>query len=423
MVDSLWKILSRHNVEQIVINEPVTFPPEKIKGIMLTGFSTPTQNRNFAHPTSIMDEVEKVSHGYWPDLPFGFEKIIAENKDKGFQLISEFAGKIIETTKYLSKNYDWQLLAVIITSTDRLQHFYFNDLEYISSHYKLLDNFLNEIISLETEANMLIVSDHGFGPLEKCFYINTWLKDKGLITENQNLLTTILSKFGITYPKLVSTLTKLKIYNLLAKITPLSVKRSIPIDNYSRPLHFTDSKILYPSINGGLFINSPDLNKGTSTLVKALLSLTFNGEKPIERIYLRKDILWGPYANRAADIYLIPKYGYEISPRLVSSPLSDPSKFGDIRSGTHRPTGIFIAYGPDISRDIRLKEHLFTWDIAPLVLHILGLPIPDYMDGHVRKEIFGRGSKPAVRPIKYESVKERERIRTRLKTIRRNKII
>jgi len=405
MVDSLWTILSRHNVEQIVINEPVTFPPEKIKGIMLTGFSTPPQNRNFAYPASIINEVETVSNGYEPDLPFGFEKIIAEKKNKDFQLISEFAEKIIKTTKYLSKSYDWQLLASIITSTDRLQHFYFNDFKRISSHYKLLDNFLNEIINQETEANILIVSDHGFGPLEKCFYINTWLRDQNLVAENQNLLNAILSKFGITYSKLVSVLMKLKLYNFLAKITPLSVKRSIPRDDYSNTIHFTNSKIFYPSINGGLYINNPYLNKKTSTLVETLSSLTFNGENPIEHIYLRKEVLWGPYAYRAADIYPIPKYGYEISPRLVPLYLSAPSKFGDIRSGTHRPAGVFIAYGPDICRGVKLKEPLFTWDVAPLILHALGLPIPNYMDGRVRKEIFKRGSRPAVRSIKYERIK------------------
>jgi predicted AlkP superfamily phosphohydrolase/phosphomutase len=420
MVDSLWVILSRHNVEQIIINEPVTFPPEKIKGIMLTGFSTPLWGRrDFAYPASIIDEIEKVSNGYETDLPFEFEKIITENRNKGFQLISEFAEKIIKTTKYLSKNYDWQLLVSIITSTDRLQHFYFNDFEYISSHYKLLDNFLSEMINHETEANILIVSDHGFGPLRKCFYINTWLKDQGLVSENRNLLNAILFRFRMTHLRLVSMLMKLKLYNFIAKITPISVKRSIPMDSYSTPIDFINSKVLCPVLNGGLFINNSHLNKNISTLVKALLSITFNGENPIEHVYFRKEVLWGPYAHRGADIYLVSKHGYEISPRLVPSYLSPPLKFGDMRSGTHRPEGIFIAYGPDISRGIKLKEPLFTWDIAPLILHMLSRPIPSYMDGRVRKEIFREGSKPAISSIRYEHRTEREWVKTRLKKLRK----
>jgi predicted AlkP superfamily phosphohydrolase/phosphomutase len=425
MVDSLWVILSRHNVEQIIINEPVTFPPEKIKGIMLTGFSTPPRERNFAYPSSIIDEIEKVSNGYETDLPPEFEIIITENKNKGFKLISKFAEKIIKTTKYLSKNYDWQLLATIITSTDRLQHYYFNNFEYISSHYKLLDNFLNEIINHETEANILIVSDHGFGPLEKCFYINTWLRDQGLLSKNQNLLHVSDKVIGITYSRLASILMKLKLYNFLAKITPTSVKHSIgeAINNYSTAIDFINSKVFYPfpflSVSGGLFINDPNLNKNASALVKALLSITFNGENPIEHAYLRKEVLWGSYAYRGADIYLMPKYGYEISPRLVPSYLSPPSKFGIIRSGTHRPEGIFIAYGPDISRGIKLKEPLFTWDIAPLILHMLSQPIPSYMDGCVRKEIFREGSKPAISSIRYEQRTGQEWVKVRLRKLRK----
>ncbi|MEM2981371.1 MAG: alkaline phosphatase family protein [Thermoproteota archaeon] len=419
MVDSLWAILSKHNVEQIVINEPVTFPPEKIKGIMLTGFSTPPQNRNFVHPISMISEIDKISHGYQPELPLGFEKIIVEDKNKGFQLISEFAEKIVETTRYLSRNYDWQLLASIITSTDRLQHFYLNEPVYMSSHYKFLDNFLRQIINYHSEANIIIVSDHGFGPVKKRFHVNTWLKEQNLIVENRSFISAVLSTFGMTYPELVSILMKLKLYNLLTKIVPTSVKRSIPIDSYSTPLHFIKSKVIFPSTYGGLFINSPDLKNNVPALVKALSSITFNGENPIEHIYLRKEVLWGPYAHRGADIYIVPKYGYEISPRLVPSYLSTPSEFGEIRSGTHRPDGIFIAYGPDICQGVELKNPLFTWDIAPLILHMLNLPIPNYMDGVVRKEIFKEGSEAAISSIKFEHRTEREQVKTQLKTLRK----
>ena len=41
-------------------------------------------------------------------------------------------------------------------------------------------------------------------------------------------------------------------------------------------------------------------------------------------------------------------------------------------------------------------------DIAPTLLHMLGLPIPDYMDGRVLKEIFRKGTMPDVRPVKLQ---------------------
>jgi len=417
MVDSLWKILSRHNKEQIIVNEPVTYPPEKINGIMLTGFSTPFENRNFAYPPSIENEINRFCNGYMPDLPFGFEKTIARDKNKGFELISEFAKKTFRAAKYLINNYSWDLLSVIFTSTDRLQHFYFHDTERIRSHYQLLDKFIDEIISLGSEADILIVSDHGFGPINKSFYVNTWLKDQNLVVKNQSILNTLLSHYGLTYQKIVSILAKVKLYKLLAKITPTSVKRSIPLDEYSETVDFNKSIIFSPSLNSGLFINNRNFGYNqTSILIKKLSSLNINGENPIEHVYLKREVIWGPYADRAPDIYLIPKYGYEISHKMVSSYLACPKAFGDIRTGNHRPAGIFIAYGPDIRQGIKLNEQLFTWDIAPLILHMLGLPIPKYIDGDVRKEIFKEGSKPAIKPTKY--VSERERISTCLKMLR-----
>ena len=187
------------------------FPPEKVHGVMITGFSTPPQSRNFIYPASLRDEIEKISRGYETDLPLGFDQLIARNRGKGFQLITRFAKKIIKTTKYLYFNYDWQLFSVVITSTDRLQHFYFGDHQCIVSHYQLLDNFINVIISHSDDANIIIVSDHGFGPLQKCFYINTWLKWQGVVFENQNIINRSLSKLHITYTKIASVPLKLKI--------------------------------------------------------------------------------------------------------------------------------------------------------------------------------------------------------------------
>jgi len=420
MVDSLWAILNRYGLNQIIVNEPVTYPPEKINGIMLTGFLTPPQSKNFAHPQSIMDEINKVCHNYEPDLPLGFEEVIAKDKNEGFRMISSFAEKIFQAAMYLAKNYDWDMLSITFTSTDRLQHFYFYDSKYIREHYQLLDKFINTIISIENEANVIIVSDHGFGPLNKFFFVNTWLKDQNLVVENKSILNALFPRLGLTYKKLVSTLTKMRLYKLVSKVTPMSIKRSIPLNTFDSVLDFSKSLVFsLSSPNGGLFVNNTSFGKDQfSSLIEKLSLLTVNGEKLVENLYLRKDVMWGPYTYRAADIFLIPKYGYEISHRLAPIHLSTPETFDDIRTGTHRPQGVFIAYGTDISKGAKLKEPLFTWDIAPIILHMLNLSIPNYMDGHVKKEIFKKGSELAIKPIKYKYISECERISTRLKMLR-----
>jgi len=84
--------------------------------------------------------------------------------------------------------------------------------------------------------------------------------------------------------------------------------------------------------------------------------------------------------------------------------------FTNGKSNRHALNGIFLAYGPDIkgAGEIQVAK---IYDLAPTVLHIFDLPVPDDMDGRVLKEIFKEGSEPARRGIKYQSVDgERERV-------------
>jgi predicted AlkP superfamily phosphohydrolase/phosphomutase len=53
--------------------------------------------------------------------------------------------------------------------------------------------------------------------------------------------------------------------------------------------------------------------------------------------------------------------------------------------GQHRLHGIFIAYGPAITPGAALAAASLV-DIAPTALHLLGLPVPEAMDGRVLTE-------------------------------------
>jgi hypothetical protein len=54
--------------------------------------------------------------------------------------------------------------------------------------------------------------------------------------------------------------------------------------------------------------------------------------------------------------------------------------------GHHRWEGIFLASGPGIRAGAEVNE-LAIVDVAPLILHRLGLPVPDDMSGRVPVEI------------------------------------
>ena len=54
-------------------------------------------------------------------------------------------------------------------------------------------------------------------------------------------------------------------------------------------------------------------------------------------------------------------------------------------SGCHRREGVFIASGPHIRRGQSISGARIV-DLAPTILHLMGLPAPDDMDGRVLEE-------------------------------------
>ncbi len=65
-------------------------------------------------------------------------------------------------------------------------------------------------------------------------------------------------------------------------------------------------------------------------------------------------------------------------------------------SGVHRMEGIFAAVGEPIRRGVWLDDcHLL--DVAPTVLHLAGLPVPEDCDGRVLTEALVPGCVGPVR--------------------------
>ena len=124
------------------------------------------------------------------------------------------------------------------------------------------------------------------------------------------------------------------------------------------------------------------------------------GEQVVEAIYRREEIYQGKQLDFAPDIVFMPRrleyFGFG-EYEFGSHRIIEPMKRGI--SGTHRMNGIFIAYGADIQPGARLENsHLV--DLAPTILHILGVDVPEHVDGRILHEIFQASFQPAATPQK-----------------------
>jgi hypothetical protein len=64
---------------------------------------------------------------------------------------------------------------------------------------------------------------------------------------------------------------------------------------------------------------------------------------------------------------------------------------GMVKSGCHDPKGILLLYGPGVRRGGHISE-CSNLDIAPTLLTLLGLPVPEVMAGRVLADAFDHGA-------------------------------
>jgi predicted AlkP superfamily phosphohydrolase/phosphomutase len=101
----------------------------------------------------------------------------------------------------------------------------------------------------------------------------------------------------------------------------------------------------------------------------------------VDRFIPGREVVHGPYAHQGPDLHLVFD-GY----RAIAFPLfATDSRLitrqirGD--SGCHRRNGLLIVKGAGVRRGTVDGARIV--DLAPTILHLMGLPVPDDMDGKV----------------------------------------
>ena len=160
------------------------------------------------------------------------------------------------------------------------------------------------------------------------------------------------------------------------------------------------------------------------------------GRPVINRVYRRNEVFHGPFAHEGADLVLDwwnenslfstqPSFPEDTGkPALIirEHRPSEDSEWG----GTHRLYGIVVARAPVFQFGKQIENSRLI-DIAPTILHLLGVPVPEDMDGKVLASAFrpdflaehpvkagaASGSSDGDRPSGYtdeESAKVEERL-------------
>jgi predicted AlkP superfamily phosphohydrolase/phosphomutase len=392
-----WDLAGERGKKNIILYVPFTYPPQKIEGAMVSGFPAPSQGE-YVYPKEMNKELEEKLGKWW--VKVDVDKYSDSQEEAFFQEINQSLEARFRVADYLMQK-EWDLFVFVIMETDWVQHVFWDKKDqYLLPLYLKIDGIIGHLTeSLKEEDAILILSDHGFGPVRKTLYLNSWLREKGFLASKR--------QWGYSRENLdEGFFRRRKGSSWVKKIRWALSKRNTGIDWNKTQAYFNNTGSTYGArINlmgrepEGI-VKPEEYDEVRNRVIEKLNSATDDqdGKKVMERIFRREDIYSGPYTKDAPDIIFIPDWEYTLN-GLIKDDIFKKSREG---RSFHRLDGILILNGPGIKNGRKI-EGAHIMDMAPTILHLLGLPVPEGFDGRVLTEALEPELLKA-NPIRHEDI-------------------
>jgi len=436
---SLWKIISDANGKVGILNVPMTYPPQKVNGFMIAGMDSPGPESGFTYPQDIYQELQTnigkyiIEPGLWSFISKG-------QIDESIRKQKEAVKQRFTAMRYLMDHYPWDFFMTVFTATDRAQHVFWKYMDpqhplynttfkqkygsHILSIYQDMDEIIHYLLKkLGDETLFMIMSDHGAGPCSaKSFYLNNWLREKGLLAYKDSFepgALKISSRFkNALYTNWLGRLPR-RAWRALAREKKEFIKKVIPglrdfaaSHYYFSRIDMGKSKAYAEESKTFIWINK---KVGNSTgmvspgkeyeglrdfIISELhdLKCPETHEPIIERAYRKEEIYHGRNLDKAPDVVVtfrprgyVPRPSYSVGSNVILKTLQrenlEKNEFNLRENARHQINGILMMRGKMLKRGYSVKRaHIM--DLAPTILYAMGLPIPDDMDGKVLADVF-----------------------------------
>jgi len=439
---SLWDYLGKENKKVGIFNYPMLFPPYPVNGFMVSGLGAFNED-NISYPSSLKREIEEIAGKCKIYVNYHSSKY--EDLKLFIKDLNNFLDKFEKWVFYVIRNKDWDFLFLVFSVTDWVQHIMWKHIDNNHPSYdpktspkyenefikfwQRIDTILGNILNnIENDTNVIIVSDHGFGSNDQTFNLAKWLKKKGYLNK-KGIIKRKLKR--ITY-KTAVIMVKTPIKKLVSFKTRINIGGKLRA-SITDEIDFDRSKAFclgHTIPFGAIYMNAKNEKERKeirNKLIYDLKNISDDIGKKVEvQIYEPRKIYSGEKLQFLPDIiFTINNWRCVIVEDSLDRPLFEEKPFSTRHTGSHRLNGIFLAYGPGIKKGYKI-ENAKIYDIAPTILHMFGLPIPNDMNGKVLTEIFEEYSEFAKRKIKYVNPnyyeKEEEKIKGAIKNLRERNI-
>jgi predicted AlkP superfamily phosphohydrolase/phosphomutase len=439
----LWEIAAQHGKKTVAGGVPMSYPPrpaDRFPGFFLGDFLSPASAKDFSSDPGLFAELEKEVGPYRP-----WATVIHDGGNESAVLddLQDFLEQHLRTVSFLMNRCDWDLFIFDLMATDRIQHELWHvwDLTHrvargrekelaalrprLIAFWQMVDRGVGAIeADLPSDTALMIMSDHGFGPIEHYVNFNVWLLERGDIALEDSFYVRQKHwcyRHGVTPEWIYGIMSRLGLGS--HRVSRFRGKQSSLLDRVGESMFLSRRHIdwsrtrAYAQGNfGQIFLNvkgrqpqgcvaPEDVRPLLDDLKAGLKTIPHpeTGEPLVEHVYERDELYHGPHAHLAPDLTVVLtdwRYRtiglHDFTTHKVISPAFGPT-------GDHRMDGILVASGPAF-RTGATPRNAELLDIAPTVLHLLGVPVPGEMDGRVLAEILDPALSPIDLPVRASAM-------------------
>lgn len=398
---SLWALLSQGGVSAGVLNVPITHPPEAIDGFIVPGLLSPDQGET-TYPSGLLEPYRR-EFG-----PYRLTPRIGYRPGKEVAFIADLHDVLAVQLRYalrLAVDHPTDFLMVHFLVTDIAQHALWRFLDpahpwheprlaarfghAVRELFAAVDAGIGQLVALlPSDSTVIVLSDHGFGPVHRLVNLNLLLLEQGMLA----LKPEAGRRYRLCHNRLGGSIAW-----RLARLWGREKLLDFDDVDWSRTRAYSLGHM------GQVFVNlrgrepdgivaPADYLSERQRAAEALLQLRdpANGERLI------KEVIAGEEGGTGPDLYIMFEDGATAYPLFVAA--------GQVvceqrhsNSGDHRREGLVILAGEGIRGGVRIEDAAIV-DLAPTILHLYGLPIPAEMDGRVLAEALAQQGTAVVRP-------------------------
>jgi len=365
----IWRVLSGRGQRSHVWGVPITYPPERIDGTLVAGMLSPF-GAQYAHPAGLADDLR--AKGFVPDLGVWRQDEVADLAAIEHQLDLK-ERELLD----LASRRDWRLCMFVFKSLDVLCHRPNLSLQgpEIGGLLRRLDGILGKLVEAAgPEATVVFLSDHGFKSYRRTFNLHRWLVEEGWSVQRRGESTGATS---------AGPLADAKASQRAARLATLDLGTSRAFADVAEG-NFGAIRLNVAGREAEGVLPEGEVEAALEALTAKLRGLEFPAGVPVvQGVHRGADLYPGPLQEER-----VPDLIVEFAPawRAYTDVFGPPMSAGTQPFPDHALDGVLVVAGPSI-KGHRDRTRAQLTDVAPMLYHLMGEPVPSHLGGDPRPSL------------------------------------